>query len=147
MQRSSLTSSDDLMSPIRKEKKQKNYLYKVKNFELTLQDCDHPEAKNQLVTDEDSAPMHYMVKDKDNSKTHVSQIDDGFVEYRPESKFEANVGELIGNIVGKKREKKKKDESKLNNFLIYFDMSLYIAPPVVLKLEETFAAEEAKKNT
>jgi hypothetical protein len=135
------------MSPIRKEKKQKNYLYKVKNFELTLQDCDHPEAKNQLVTDEDGATMHYMVKDKDNSKTHVSQIDDGFVEYRPESKFEANVGELIGNIVGKKRdEKKKKDESKLNNFLIYFDMSLYIAPPVVLKLEETFAAEEVKKN-
>jgi len=36
--------------------------------------------------------MHYMVKDKDNSRTHVSQIDDGFVEYRPESKFEANVG-------------------------------------------------------
>ena len=135
------------MSPIRKEKKQKNYLYKIKNFDLTLQDCDHPEAKNQFPTDEDSATMHYMVKDKDNSRTHVSQIDDGFVEYRPESKFEANVGQLIGNIVGKKiDDKKKKDESKLNNFLIYFDMSLYIAPPVVLKLEETFAAEEVKKN-
>jgi len=36
MHHSSLSSSDDLMSPIRKEKKQKNYLYKMKNFELTL---------------------------------------------------------------------------------------------------------------
>ena len=90
--------------------------------------------------------MHYMVKDEDNSRTHVSQIDDGFVEYRPESKFEANVGQLIGNIVGKKIDDKKKNESKLSNFLIYFDMSLYVAPPVVLQLEETFAAEEAKKN-
>ena len=95
--------------------------------------------------------VHYEVKNsKFNMKTNISRVDESFTDYLPEKddKLESKYGQLLGNLIGVKnpnqivekgkkspQKKSEEEEVKKNDFMVYFDISLFEAPPVILKLE------------
>lgn len=67
--------------------------------------------------------------------TNISRVDESFTDFHTESKFDTNISKLIGNLVGIQPEPSKSEEIA-TNFTVYFDIALYIAPPVIVRLEE-----------
>ena len=128
-----------------KIKKPKNYVFRVKNFELSLEETDHPEnlnKKDELFRTPSGRKRkrqtHYQVKkSQHNLMTHISQVDESFTDFQAENKFDSNMTKLLGNIIGipQKQKPKAQQEENKTNFIIYFDVSLYIAPPVIKRLE------------
>lgn len=111
---SSATADEDILNPFldKKEKKQKQYTFKIKNFKLSYEDTDHPENQNKrnAVTEfekevkankERKRIMYYENKQGTESmSSNISRIDDSFTDFIPEAKFENNVTKLLGSLAG-----------------------------------------------
>jgi hypothetical protein len=85
--------------------------------------------------------------------THCSKIDESFVDYLGEQDALLDTqryANVLNNLVkGKKNQNNTtgiscKKSEKLNNFVVYFDQSLFEAPPIILKLEEELAQNESE---
>ena len=148
-------------------KRKKEYEVKFKNFDKKL---DKPLKKSysdenmfetftkDLMKKVDNpyykAPVqvHYETKTGNfNMITHCSRVDESFVDYLGEQEIEMNTqryANVLKNLAkGQKPEKEKKEikpdeKVKYNNFVVYFDQSLFEAPPIVVKLEEELANNE-----
>lgn len=66
------------------------------------------------------------------------------------NKLEDKYDDIIGNLAGLSKNKKLiMQRNKINdlinrprsNFMVYFDISLFVAPPVIVKLEERLAKQ------
>ena len=87
-------------------------------------------------------------KGSESMSSNISRVDDSFTDFIPEAKFENNVTKLLGSLAGvdsKESEKEKEktttteEEEPNPSFIVYFDMSLYVAPPVIVRLEDRLA--------
>ena len=96
------------------------------------------------------AACHYLVKPNNNlnMSTHCSKVDESFADYLLEAVNPASAKELYADFIGaiftgKKASKGKtadKDSNEyVRNFVLYFDQSLFEAPPIVKKLEKEMA--------
>lgn len=82
--------------------------------------------------------------------TNISRVDESFVDYLQECKSD-KYNKLLSQLTGVKpleKEDPKEEETQIN-FVVYFDISLYEAPPVILKLEEKLLKDdgEAEKES
>lgn len=76
--------------------------------------------------------------------TNISKVDESFTDFIPETKFDNNVTKLLGSLAGVDQQEAIKipdmsEEIQNPNFILYFDISLYIAPPVIVRLEDRLA--------
>ena len=85
-------------------------------------------------------------------QTNISKVDESFVDYLYDSKLDSKYGKILSNLLGVKdvAEESVNDDISQNkelntNFMVYFDIALFEAPPVIVKLEEKLAKNETDK--
>ena len=151
----------DILNPFqdKKEKEKCNYSFKIKNFEISKKELTELQNHKSSITKKFSIKnLHYDIKTSTyNMQTNISKVDESFVDYLQENnKTEDNYGQIISSLAGvtipkisQEQEKKEISESKEDlktNFMVYFDISLFEPPPIVLKLEEKLLKSESAQN-
>lgn len=80
--------------------------------------------------------------------THCSKVDESFADYLLEAVNQASAKELYADFIGaiftgkrasKGRTTDKGSNDYVRNFVLYFDQSLFEAPPIIKRLEKEMA--------
>jgi len=150
------------------ETKKKTYSFKIKNFEITPKEIeqaspssnDTEEDINQIDSgsvsirnQSETDLLHFEIKTTNyNMQTNISKIDESFVDYLAEAKIETKYGSLLSGLAGiptasknLMADQEQKQQLSKTNFMVYFDIALYEAPPVIIKLEERLAKQQLEE--